>query len=76
MYSIFLSLTNYNKLEMSASNSVSSESSSAACMSKSTCKSVRTDDVDELFVSPAGSKLSLKTEEETNKFVAKNCPTF
>ena len=67
MYSIFLSLTNYNKLEMSASNSVSSESSSPACMSKSTCKSVRTDDVNELFVSPSGSKLSLKTEKETNK---------
>ena len=67
MYSIFLSLTNHNNLEMSSSTSVSLESSSAACMSKSTCKSVRTDDVDELFLSPSGSKLSLKSEEETNK---------
>ena len=49
--------------------SVSSASSSAPCMSTSTCKSVRTNDVDELFVSPSGSKLN--TEAETNKICCK-----
>ena len=52
---------------MSSRTSESSASASAAGMSGSTCKSVRTNDVDELFVSPSGSKLSLKTEAETNK---------
>ena len=47
---------------MSASTSVS-----AASKSTSTCKSVRTNDVDNLFLSPSGSKLSINSEAETNK---------
>ena len=52
---------------MSTSTSVSLASSSVACTSTSTGRSVRTSDVDRLFISPSGSKLSIDKEADTDK---------